>query len=115
MTFRGAHTLQPDAMLDVASIRDFGRMKPCYDAALALAGWYLMVPPSSPGHLGDTTAPLSKWEVASVHDSASECAEQERKLRSLAAEMGKNNPPIVYRQYKAAQCIASDDPRLKGN
>ena len=50
-------------------------MKPRHAAALALVGWYLMVPPpvihsSVPV---DTDAPLSKWGIFSAHDSAADC------------------------------------------
>src|ERR1700730_14398252 len=50
-------------------------MKPGHAAALALVGWYLMVPPpvlhsSVPV---DSDAPLSKWRIFSIHDSAAEC------------------------------------------
>ena len=44
-------------------------------AALALVGWYLMVPPPVP-HSGlpvDLDAPLSKWGLFSIHTSAAEC------------------------------------------
>jgi hypothetical protein len=50
-------------------------MKLHHTAALALVGWYLMVPPpvlhsSVPV---DLDAPLSKWRIFSIHDSAAEC------------------------------------------
>jgi hypothetical protein len=50
-------------------------MKPRQVAALALVGWYLMVPPpvlhsSLPVDLGE---PLSDWRLFSIHDSAAEC------------------------------------------
>src|SRR5216683_7713449 len=45
-------------------------MKPRHAAALALVGWYVMVPPpvihsSVPVNLG---APLSEWGIFSAHD-----------------------------------------------
>jgi hypothetical protein len=50
-------------------------MKPRHAAALALVGWYLMVPPpvlhsSLPVDLG---APLSEWRLFSLHDSVADC------------------------------------------
>ena len=37
-------------------------------AALALVGWYLMVPP-----LSNPSAPLSKWNLYRSYDTAREC------------------------------------------
>jgi hypothetical protein len=55
-------------------------MKLSHTAALALVGWYLMVPPQIPlpgGKLGigapDTNAPLSEWSILDTFDSATEC------------------------------------------
>jgi len=50
-------------------------MKLSHAAALALIGWYLMVPPPVvhnrlPVNL---EAPLSEWRLFSAHDSAAEC------------------------------------------
>jgi hypothetical protein len=38
-------------------------MKPCHAAALALIGWYLMLPPLLSRHplIFETHAPLSRW------------------------------------------------------
>jgi hypothetical protein len=42
-------------------------------AALALVGWYLMLPPlSAPGKF-DTAQLLSKWVEDSAHDSGAAC------------------------------------------
>jgi hypothetical protein len=49
-------------------------MKPCYAAALALVGWYL-ISPLSPPYLGKDRqgvaedAPLSHWDVTASYDS----------------------------------------------
>jgi hypothetical protein len=42
------------------------------NAALALVGWYLMLPPL-PNHQPDTTAPLQTWEIWRSFDSATDC------------------------------------------
>ncbi len=73
-------------------------MKPRHAAALALVGWYLMVPPIQNGRPNDQ-APFSKWVIEHIYDSADRCDYVMRKLR----------PRII------CECIASDDPRLKGN
>jgi hypothetical protein len=41
-------------------------------AALALVGWYLMVPPSTGGKL-DTKAPLPQWINEGAFDRADDC------------------------------------------
>jgi hypothetical protein len=110
-------------------------MKLCHAATLALLGWYLMRPPplamnpNSP----DLSAPLSNWEASQEMTTLSMC-ENERKIE-IALE---HNPYSLYQQYidaekakppkgyvfsiakmqefaDAEKCVASDDPRLKGD
>jgi hypothetical protein len=93
-------------------------MKPRHAAALALVGWYLMLPPThlSNGHLvGDTKTPFSDWTTLGSFDTAHECAKYQMKLIHSAKGQVYVRPftyelPIdpVY-----SQCVASDDPRLK--
>jgi hypothetical protein len=47
-------------------------MKLRHAAALALVGWYLMVPPEN-GTAVNVDAPLSKWFVRTAHDTTSDC------------------------------------------
>ena len=95
-------------------------MKHRHAAALALVGWYLMVPPpvlhsSLPVDLG---APLSEWRLFSLHDSAAEC---ERALvafykvskTELATNPADERDRTQFYQLENSQCVASDDPRLK--
>jgi hypothetical protein len=113
-------------------------------AALALVGWYLMVPfADAPGKPPNLHAPLSQWNQMGAFDTAVACdkeRESRRKLASDALEQVKheiealpdtgNRPlseaaPKVYSDdvtasteavaVAASRCIASDDPRLKGN
>jgi hypothetical protein len=95
-------------------------MKPRHAAALALVGWYLMVPPPvlhrSPPV--DLEAPLSAWRLFSMHDTAAEC---ERGLvafyklakTELVANPADERDRIRFYQLESSQCVASDDPRLK--
>jgi hypothetical protein len=146
-------------------------------AALALVGWYLMVPPTQEmtdpacnwhnstfiggitavlrggsdwnivicdreALLLDTFAPLSEWDSGSAFETLAECqAEQQkplsasekarvasaarlafdsdRKLRPEAASALPNDFVKLALESRetalmASQCIASDDPRLKG-
>jgi hypothetical protein len=41
-------------------------------AALALVGWYLLLPPISDG-TPDVTAPLSRWEILFPYETARDC------------------------------------------
>ncbi len=86
-------------------------------AALALVGWYLMVPPIVDGR-AVISAPVSKWVVNTPFDSASECDKAQailvlRAKRDLEKSVWKDTAVAV--SFTQAQCIASDDPRLKPN
>ena len=91
-----------------------GTMKPRHAAALALVGWYLMVPPiydvptaTSPESvkIGDKfaevrpSAPLGVWEVTASFDSADVCQaalyqmrDRMMKLWAKEAKEGKKQP-----------------------
>jgi hypothetical protein len=95
-------------------------MKPSHAAALVLTGWYLMVPPpllhGSPPV--DIEAPLSKWRLFSMHESAAECEQGLVAFYKLAKKELRANPAnegdrIQYYQLESSQCVASDDQRLK--
>jgi hypothetical protein len=79
-------------------------MKPRHAAALALVGWYLMLPPAVPNDPDkvDSSAPLSQWEVMTTFDSQSQCAAEQTRMIGVGNKLGR-----------FSQCIASDDPRLK--
>jgi hypothetical protein len=88
-------------------------------AGLSLVAWYLLVPPSvrrsSPPV--DLDAPLSKWSLFSVHDSAAECEQglvafYKVAKTELVANPADERDRIQFYQLENSQCIASDDPRL---
>ena len=97
-------------------------MKPRHAAALALVGWYLMVPPLTPGggpHEVLFHAPLSKWEVGEGHDTKAGC---EDSLRESIKNMDRDanacavgSCAVMVVEYAHGHCMASDDPRLKNN
>jgi hypothetical protein len=64
--------------------------------ALALAAWYLMVPPlkgqSSSGYGADYDAPLSQWTVLTPFDSASACDAQQAGLVHKGTSTMKKAP-----------------------
>jgi hypothetical protein len=96
-------------------------------AALALVGWYLMLPPLPQGKTAiDTSAPIGTWLILSSHDSAEGCehakAEALQKYsESTVRKVGVTAPtqtevyhePIVGMHAPLfATCIGTDDPRL---
>jgi hypothetical protein len=99
-------------------------------AALALVGWYLMVPPT----LAETScsgilSTLDRWMDQDAHDKA--CDEKSKivNFRAPISEWHKFMPFEALAECEAlrqrgsalrpsdplfsAQCIATDDPRLK--
>jgi hypothetical protein len=81
----------------------------CRAVALALVGWYLMVPLSQ----GD---PIPKWDHYGSFDSAAECTTaRENAIRAGVADatmMGLSQAEVKH-ALLLSECIASDDPRLK--
>jgi hypothetical protein len=70
--------------------------------ALALLGWYLMMPPQTRtwwigAQRSDDAAPLSRWTNAQSFDNAAKC-----ETARLATQV-----------QAGALCVATDDPRLK--
>jgi hypothetical protein len=102
-------------------------------AALALVGWYLMVPPTANEVLGLSDpaedlvalrAPLSEWFLSHSFDTAQECQrvrekkynERSRAMHDLLKSEGHpdDGPRAqIVAQQMWYQCIATDDPRLK--
>ena len=111
-----------------------GAMKLRHAAALALVGWYLMLPPANPANFSRTAsviqvikdssdldaaakAPLGEWTIESGYDRAAECnAVHERRMDDWGTKFSKDAQAIYFRMmkyYTLSQCVASDDPRLK--
>jgi hypothetical protein len=95
-------------------------MKPRHAAALALVGWYLMLPPRVVDRFYPD-APLSQWKRfgPEEYSSRAECeAERERQKAMFNFDPEKLPPEkftarTLARGARALQCIATDDPRLK--
>jgi len=106
------------------------RVKSRHAAALALVGWYLMMPPIESclsafnGHRCEEVA-LIKWKIQQIFDSRAKCetvsADFKEKGQGYLTQAARNLPtgkrmdldqadPMTW---VAAQCIATDDPRLK--
>jgi len=90
-------------------------MKPCHAAALALVGWYLLARPASP--LMQPTPPISWWLRLGSYDTEKECdqaqVEMYQKNERAGFKMEGVKPEELKRSYSLAQCVATNDPRLK--
>ena len=101
-------------------------------AALALVGWYLMLPPAST-HGGQafvySSAPLRRWaRIGSSFNSYIDCEKAREKAQRKAqyekeqylqgaAEMDANIDDQTIAAYEAARlmkCVSKDDPHIKG-
>ena len=85
-------------------------MKLRHAAALALVGWYLMVPPlKSRGSMAvDASAPLARWHIFKSFDSVTECEALREKITK-----GEKDTEF-YSAILTSACVASDDLRLNG-
>lgn len=96
-----------------------------HTAALALVGWYLLIPPVGGGK-PDATAPLQRWRQFNAFDSAHAC-QQYRESPDLILELELDQQgfepglptqtALELRNAEASnsRCVSTDDPRLKGN
>lgn len=87
-------------------------MKFRHAAALALVGWYLIMPPTSRDYpMGNADAPLSDWaKRPTTYRNQKECEhvlDQQRRLQNA------KNRQVAVKFYKQAQCVSAEDPRLK--
>ena len=95
-------------------------------AAIALVGWYLLMPPiAMEGERAkvDGSVPLSQWDHGDrVYQTESECEEENAKLRAIAEShknwIGPSGSVAAasdrYVLLTNQRCVATDDPRLKG-
>ena len=90
-------------------------MKLHHAAALALVGWYLMMPP-----WGKLNAPLSEWVIYQSFDSAEVCAVARKALvdyqanyQGMAMTLITQSGGNLQFDGSMATCIATDDPRLR--
>ncbi len=89
-------------------------MKLHYAAALALVGWYLMVPPLKSGSSieADLRWPLTQWSSLQSLDTAADC---ERAKTNLQLKNPRPSSESKVSIFEMATCIETDDPRLKSN
>jgi hypothetical protein len=91
-------------------------MKQRHAVAFALVGWYLMVPPSKDASHIDPSVPLPKWVVLRAFDTAAACNDGQDQLRYRVSRLNLQIPveSAASEAAEFSQCIASNDPRLKG-
>ena len=68
----------------------------------------------------DTFAPFAKWNLRASYDTAAQCSKAQNFLFDKGIAMiqtadRESKENIIGQQYAEAKCIATDDPRLKGN
>jgi hypothetical protein len=104
-------------------------VKPRHAAALALVGWYLMVPPVASNGRIDASAPLWKWWKFQIDDSEHECLtflseSQQGSVTEEDCEGSKRaamtlghtptlNPEEMKKRNLESLCIEEHDPHLK--
>jgi hypothetical protein len=105
------------------------KMKFRHASPLALVGWYLIMPPRCPTYPAerkpcrnaiaasfpwlDTGAPVARWHVVSVFENADACNAALMAALDALTKQDDNNPAAAADDPYLAQCIATDDPRLK--
>ena len=96
-------------------------------AALALVGWYLMMPPDSAKipHDVDADAPLSHWVIVTNFDTEDNCEKALTDLQNNFQDpvsldktgrlkrLDKHDAALGKARAVNAACMASDDIRLK--
>jgi len=98
--------------------------------ALALLGWYLLIPPvfsamgDHPRAFNDLNASLNKWDIQGSFDSETSCVKEKERIRieaPLRLKFAHEHPDqdrngnivAVAEAWQRSECVASDDPRLK--
>ena len=88
--------------------------------ALALVGWYLMVPPlvETPYKI-DTEASLTSWKVYQTFNTEEECRKSKSSAQSKYEHTATAPSGTIKRGTRAfalqmvfARCVKSDDPGL---
>jgi hypothetical protein len=88
-----------------------GFLKASLGTVLALAGWYLMIPPVVDGRT-DLDAPLSFWMTINRTDSLLKCRAAGSKVE-VSVQSNPYAPFYLRDQTKAWKCVATNDPSLK--
>src|SRR5689334_3502296 len=97
-------------------------MRRCTRATVALLGWYLIAPPYHRVEMS-VRAPLSQWQIIAAFDTAADCESARGSLIESNADDARQGRFYFDPESKQPittfselfRCIATDDPRLKGN
>jgi hypothetical protein len=98
------------------SLRISRPMKIRHAAVLAVAGWYLMVPPLDMAtHKLNPDEPLAAWHNFGSYDHASACSSDREKQLNFWLSKGSlsEGERLTVEGLQSYQCIATDDPRLR--
>ena len=110
-------------------------MKPRHAAVFALVGWYLLTPPLSYFPIGshdvegkpfhgwmvggweENSPKFAEWDIEGTFDTAAECQGELRTLtlrvpQSIHEDREGYANALMWVQ-KRAECVSTDDPRLK--
>jgi hypothetical protein len=98
-------------------------MKPRHAAALALVGWYLIIPPLKSEWTPNPDAPLSEWDITgNTLDTAAACEKVRAQVFALAKDIESGTPGFAVKDnnqrqfyvtaFRMVRCIATNDPRL---
>jgi hypothetical protein len=102
-------------------------MKFHHAVALALVGWYLMVPPTDDNAQILKNRPIYQWNELATFNSKAECTQAQKTYAQLftctpemAEDINRRKPPELKSDCTtmpnlllSGQCLSSDDPRLK--
>ena len=90
-------------------------------AALALVGWWVVVPPISRGWYADLKAPIRGWtkvEPQGGVDTEAACEKTLSDHKYLASALGDSgyalSTDLQNELIRHAQCVDEHDPRLRG-
>jgi hypothetical protein len=104
------------------------QIKPRHAAALALVGWYLMLPPWNQQKQPAVEAPIAQWQRVALYATVATCEKNRSRMAAGGGhwtDSNANTPnnadevPNSKEQeqmrnlQKYAQCVSADDPRLK--
>ena len=79
-------------------------------AALALVGWYLLAAPSNPN-----SALLTQWRIIGTYDDARDCQHKLSRLLGAPKPGSPSSRAIHNAHAPRLACVATDDPRLRGD
>jgi hypothetical protein len=79
-------------------------------AAVAMLGWYLIAAPAN-----TTYASLSRWRIIGTYDYASDCQNALHSMSATPDSLGPKERAINKTRAPRLACIATDDPRLRGD